>query len=407
LNVVDLAVYALPPAVNGLTDDGTRLLRFPLANPSQTVSANVTGVTMGERLVAIDQRPTTGQLYALGIDASNDRGTLYRLEPQSAGGTARAFPVGTPGSVAWVDGNGVPIDLSDLPVGFDFNSAVDRIRFVDASGVNGRIHPDTGLSIDGDGAAPGVNPDTGIQGPIGTQLIATAYTGNHSAATASTQYTLDQFAGRLYIQTPPNSGMQTAPRPLILGGVPFEFRGETGFDIPPGPTSSAANAPVMGLGYFTADAPSGAATLYEVELSDGLVRSLGAIASGGRSVSGLAVYDAPRRVAFTASALTVDEGQVAVVEVLLLDGGDAAVHYRTLDGSAIAGSDYAAVSGTLFIQGVQRSASFEVPILADGLTEPNEQFRVRLEGPFTSPADLVITIRNVRDLLFRDGFEPR
>ncbi|MCE3004429.1 MAG: DUF4394 domain-containing protein [Xanthomonadaceae bacterium] len=407
LSVVDLAVLALPPAANALSTDGTRLFRFPLATPMATAAATVTGVVAGERLVGIDQRPTTAQLYALGIDAASDRGTLYRLEPQSAGGTARAVPVGTPGGIAWVDAGGAPVDLSDLPAGFDFNPAADRIRLVDASGLNARIQPDTGAAIDGDAAAAGTNPDGAIQAPIGTQLVGTAYTSNYAAPVATTQYTLDQFGAQLYIQNPPNGGVQTLPLALAIGGAPFAFRGDTGFDIPPGPTSATASATTAGLGYFTADDPSGAATLYEIELADASVRALGAIGSGGRPLTGLAAYDAPRAVAFEASALGVDESNTpASIAVILLDGASAPVHYRTLDGSATAGSDYTATSGTLFLTGPAPRAVFSVPIQVDTAAEPDEQFTVRLEGPFAAPVDLVVTIRDRGDAIFQNGFEP-
>ncbi|OYV03623.1 MAG: hypothetical protein CFE26_21185, partial [Verrucomicrobiales bacterium VVV1] len=51
----------------------------------------ITGVTAGETLVAIDVRPQNQQLYALGVNATTDRATLYLIEPS----TAFASPIGT------------------------------------------------------------------------------------------------------------------------------------------------------------------------------------------------------------------------------------------------------------------------------------------------------------------------
>jgi hypothetical protein len=406
LAVVDLAVLNLPPTASALSLSGTQLFRFALSAPGAALAANITGVVPGERLVGIDQRPATAQLYALGIDGANDRGTIYLLEPQSAAGTALAAPVGTPGRIAYFDANGLPLDLSDLPAGVDFNPTVDRIRIVDASGLNARANPDDGAPVDGNATAPLVNPDGLVQADPGTQLVGTAYTSNSAVAAFTTQYTLDQFAARLYIQNPPNAGTQTLPLALTIGGAAFEFGGETGFDIPPGPTSAAASAPTPGLGYFTADNAAGAAALYEIELSDASVRALGAVASGGQPLTGLAAYNAPTAVAFLADAQSVDESLApALITIVLLDGGSAPVHYRTLDGSALAGSDYTASQGTVFLTGANPQPTIQVPILVDLVDEPLETFTVQLSGPFPAPVDLTVTIVDRGDQIFRDGFE--
>ncbi len=406
LNVVDIAVVNLPATVNTLSLSGTQLARFALAAPGAVATANVTGVVAGERLVAIDQRPNTAQLYALGIDANNDRGTIYVLEPQSAGGTALASPVGAPGRIQYFDENSVAVDLSDLPVGLDFNPFVDRIRIVDASGLNARANPNDGAPIDGNGSVPLVNPDGPVQAQVGTQLVATAYTSNFTMPTATTQYTLDQFAAQLFIQNPPNGGNQTLPLALTIGGAPFVFSSDTGFDIPPGPTSAMQNTPAPGLGYFTANSPAGAATLYEINLADAVVRSLGTIGMGSASLTGLVAYSAPAQVAFETTSILVDESnQPAAVQVLLLGGGSAPVYFRTSDGTAIAGQDYTATRGTLFLSAANPQATIEIPINVDALEEPDETFTVQLSGPFVTPTTLTITIRNRGDAIFATGFE--
>jgi hypothetical protein len=352
-------------------------------------------------------RPTTGQLYALGVDAANDRGTIYVLEPQSASSTAVATPVGLPGRIAYVDDNGVAVDLSDLPLAFDFNPAADRIRIVDASGLNARANPNDGAPVDGNPASAGtINPDGSVQAELGTQIVGTAYASNAAGAAFTTQYTLDQTFARLSIQNPPNSGAQTLPLALTLDGAPFAFIGDTGFDIPPGPTASAANVPVTGFGYFTANGPSAAPTLYELDLSDGVVRSLGAIASSGQSLTGLAVHNAPIEVAFVASSVAFDESNVpATIGIMLLNGGSTPVRFSTADGSAVAGQDYTATQGTVFLTGAAPQASIEIPLLPDALDEPDETFSVVLEGPFAGPVALAVTIRSVGAAIFRDGFE--
>lgn len=81
-------------SVIGLTAAGqlVRFLDTATANTSTPVA--ITGVRLGDTLVAIDFRPATGQLYALGVEAAGGTfGTLYLLDPQ----TGAATIVGAPG----------------------------------------------------------------------------------------------------------------------------------------------------------------------------------------------------------------------------------------------------------------------------------------------------------------------
>jgi uncharacterized repeat protein (TIGR01451 family)/CSLREA domain-containing protein len=57
------------------------------------------------------------------------------------------------------------------------------------------------------------------------------------------------------------------------------------------------------------------------------------------------------------------------------------VHYATADGSANAGSDYTATSGTLTFNPGVVSQTINVPIIGDTLNEPNETFTVTLTTP--------------------------
>ena len=61
-----------------------------------------------------------------------------------------------------------------------------------------------------------------------------------------------------------------------------------------------------------------------------------------------------------------------------LPGLTVSVNYASSNGTAIAGSDYLAVSGTLtFAPGVT-SRSFQVPILNDTIDEPDETVRLTM-----------------------------
>ena len=271
---------------------GGQLLRFNTASPGTTTSVLITGVTAGELLVGIDFRPQTGQLFAFGVNASTDNGTLYLVDPQSGAAT----PVGTPGQIAFVDG---AANLIDLPTanayGMDFNPTVDRIRITTDTGLNFRINPNDGAPVDGDTGLAGVNPDGAISGlPDGsTGVSANAYTNSYaqSAGGVTTLYTLDSVSNSLFIQNPPNTGTQTAQVVIKLGGNTLDFTSVNGFDIPASVTASAANGTAAGFG-FAGLTVGGVTSLYQINLVSGEATNLGAIGTGAQMV-GLALADSP------------------------------------------------------------------------------------------------------------------
>jgi hypothetical protein len=282
------AIYPASNAVPAIGFEGTNLVRFSSANPGNTFTVEVIGVATNEVLVGLDFRPATGQLYGLGVDAAANTGTLYRLDPQ----TGAATVVGTAGSVAFVDAAGKAIDLPDAQegYGFDFNPTVDRIRVVTGSGLNFRLHPDTGNPIDGDPDTPGIQPDGAIGGGT-TGVTGTAYTNSFAGAKVTTQYTLDAATNKLFIQDPPNSGTQTAAVTITVDGKPLEFTAVNGFDIPPSVAVSVANAPAAKGTAFAALTVDGQSGLYAIDLVTGAATPLGTIGDATTPLVALAVGD--------------------------------------------------------------------------------------------------------------------
>ena len=405
LNVIDLAVANTRATALTLSNTGTQLARFNLDAPGSTGLAVVSGVTLGERLVGMDLRPRTGQVFALGIDALLDRGTLYRLEPQSAGLTAVATAIGTTGQIAFVDATGQVLDLSDAAIGMDFNPMADRVRVVDAGGNNFRVNPDTGAPVDGDTNFAGVNPDGSISAPLATQLAATSYTNNVNAPSATTQYTLDQLSSKLYLQNPPNSGAQTLALDVTLAGQTLDFGGGVGFDIAPGVFTSAANLPVIsGVGYFTSSPAAGQPQLYQIALNTGVATALGNIATDGEDVDSLVVTQANAEFALGANSLTVMESaSPAMITINRSGGGAMLLRYSTSDGTATAPLDYTASTGSVFFGAADTSATVAIPVLLDALDEPEETFTINLHGA-SGPAT-ALSVRIVSDRLFANGFE--
>ncbi|MEO6671464.1 MAG: DUF4394 domain-containing protein [Ferruginibacter sp.] len=161
-------------------------------------TATISGLQAEESILAVDFRPSTGQLYGLG---SSSR--IYVINPST--GVARAIGAGpfTPSLVGDV-------------AGFDFNPTVDRIRIVTSSGQNLRANPETGTIAFVDGP---------INGQPGAIVAGAAYTNNMAGATTTTLYGIDRESDNLYIQNPPNNGT------LVLVGPLGSNVDDGGFDI--------------------------------------------------------------------------------------------------------------------------------------------------------------------------------
>jgi CSLREA domain-containing protein len=85
----------------------------------------------------------------------------------------------------------------------------------------------------------------------------------------------------------------------------------------------------------------------------------------------------------TASYNMREEVGSATITVIRTGGskGTLSVNYSSADGTATAGSDYTAVSGTLVFADGETSKIFGVPIVNDGVTEPAETARLVLTAP--------------------------
>ena len=107
----------------------------------------------------------------------------------------------------------------------------------------------------------------------------------------------------------------------------------------------------------------------------------------------------PTKVKFTLSNYTVYEyGPSATVNVIRSGDHSAAatVNYATADGTAKAGQDYTATSGTLTFAAGETSKTFSVPVSSDSLYEGPETINLTLSGPtvatLASPSSATLTI---------------
>ncbi|GAA4336278.1 hypothetical protein GCM10023149_44860 [Mucilaginibacter gynuensis] len=199
--------FTVGPNINffALTEDNRLSLINAQTGPVDGQLA-ITGLQTGEKILSIDFRPATGQLYGLG---STSR--IYIINFNT--GVARAVN-STPFTPA----------LSGTLANLDFNPVVDRIRVVTNTGQNLRINPETGEVASVDQAIAATN-----------KIASIAYSDNKAGAVAAILYDIDAATDKLYRQEPANSGTLVAVGDL---GVDAEEGG--GFDVGPDGTALAA-----------------------------------------------------------------------------------------------------------------------------------------------------------------------
>jgi hypothetical protein len=253
---VSLALLAAPAGASaaeklyGVTADN-ELTQFTSQAPEgATEPRPISGLAENDRIVGIDVRPATDQLYALG---SSSR--LYLLNPVTA--RARAI-AGGPFAPA----------LNGGAFGFDFNPTVDRIRVVSDADQNLRLNPNDQAVI----------TDSPINSPDGQNPTVTgsAYTNSTPGATSTQLFGIDSGRDVLVVQNPPNAGIVNTVGPLNV-----DAGDQNGFDI----TSD-------NVAYATFGGPEGS-KLYRVDTTTGrateaLPSDHSAIGTKGKTLVGLA-----------------------------------------------------------------------------------------------------------------------
>ncbi|MEO7976665.1 DUF4394 domain-containing protein [Flavobacterium sp.] len=244
------------PDVNftALTNSNS-IVKYNAKNVATPISTTaITGLPSGEKIVSIDYRPATGQLYALGTSSR-----LYFINEQSGLATALGSTSFTPA-------------LSGTTATINFNPTVDRIRLVTPSGQNLRLHPELGTVAATDGT---------INGGTTPSIGAVAYTNSVAGATTTQLFDIDFAQDKLYLQNPPNNGTIEEVGPLTV-----DFAGVGNFDILPD------NSAALAVTYN-----NNISNLYTVNLTTGKAEKLGVF---GLAVIGIAFKTNP--VAYAASS---------------------------------------------------------------------------------------------------------
>jgi hypothetical protein len=235
------------------------LIKFTTGRPLTELSnMPITNLQTDEKILAIDFRPATGQLYGV-----SNMSRIYIINHTTGRVTAVGAAPFTPA-------------INGTRVGFDFNPTVDRIRLVTDAKQNLRLHPETGVVAATDGMINPGNP----------AVTAVAYTNSFSGASSTTLYDIDAASNSLYKQNPPNNGTLE-----LVGALGVEISAEGGFDI--SPDNSVALAALFGRGDEDGgneESPGNKFRFYYINLQTGEATNAG---KTEREIIGLAIPTNP------------------------------------------------------------------------------------------------------------------
>lgn len=276
-NVDDIAsgINFMPPAIidgqliYALNSVGY-LISFDSEMPSTVRShKSIAGVTAGQTLVGLDFRPATGQLYALGYNATSGETQLYTLNTMTATATVVA--------------PAVTLATGMMHVSFDFNPTVDRIRVTSSNGNNYRLHPTTGAIAATDGNLAFAAGDMNAGNT--PMIVAGAYTNSYIGTTATGLYGYDATSNTITFQNPPNNG--TLITQGMSGIMVNPMDPSVDFDFYFNPTT------LMNENYMVANTgTSNFDSLYTVNVMNGTTQVIGKIGNG-IAVTDIAVTTMP------------------------------------------------------------------------------------------------------------------
>jgi hypothetical protein len=218
------------------------------------------------------------------------------------------------------------------------------------------------------------------------QFSVSGYQAGESDGVAQVTVTRSGLAGPVTIDYQASDGTAQAGADYVAASGTLTFApgvSSQTFAITILPDTAVEGAETIGLALLN---PGGQATL------------------GARSTAGLTVLDdePATTLHFGLPQYSASEGKAGVVTVVR--SGSAAnavsVQYATSDGTAVAGADYTAASGTLSFKAGQTSLTFKVSTAGDTLDEPDEDLTLTLSNP---TGGAVLGTQAVATLLIADN----
>ena len=243
----------------GLTQGG-EIVKFSTTTPATiTTRVAVTGLAVGDTLVAIDSRVSRHELFAL-----SNTGHLYRVNVDT-------------GVATLVRQDPLEVALVGTSFGFDVDPQNDVLRVVSDTGLNLRVDPDTGAVLDADLGTAGVQGDTNLAfAPTdvnvgqSAHVVAIAYDRN-DAGNQTTLYGIDSNADAL-VRIGSAAGTPELPGTGLvhtIGSLGVDTTDVASFEIANNDTAIAA---LTGVG--------GTTSLYRIDLSTGAATLVGPIGTG-------------------------------------------------------------------------------------------------------------------------------
>ncbi|MDO7875776.1 DUF4394 domain-containing protein [Hymenobacter sp. ASUV-10] len=327
--------------------------------PTTLTAIPVTGVAAGQRLVGMDYRPNTGEAFVLGYDAT------------TAGTNSQLYTLNTSTGAVTAVGAAQRLELGGTSdrVGFDFNPTVDRIRVVSTSNANYRLNPNNGAIVDFDPNTAGTQPDGSLAYADGTpadaNVGAVAYTNSYRASSNTTLYDIDEVAGILSTQNPPNNGVLVDEKTIALGVNPFGNPLAMDMDVSFFTTPGTNEAFLMEVSAADMDGLS-SSNLYSINLATGAATLRGntipAFAGTPFNVEDIAV-SIPAPAALTAVTGQLVYGVTASNNLITFDSSNPSI-IRTVVGisglpatQTLVGTDFRPNTGQLFGLGYNAAAA--------------------------------------------------
>jgi MYXO-CTERM domain-containing protein len=255
--VAGLAAGASGELVYGITQEGF-LVNWDSATPAMIqMGSPIQGLGSNEKLVGIDFRPKTGELYGIGSFSR-----MYKIN------TSNGFATQVGGTFSTV--------LNGSSFGVDFNPTVDRIRLVSNAGQNLRLHPDTGAVAFTDTNLAYVSGDPNFGKT--PNVVHAAYTNNFNGAMTTQLFGIDTGLDALVLQNPPNAGGL-----VTIGSIGVDVSDIGGFDI----------SGATGTAYLVVrDSQLGKSTFWTINLATGMGSMIGEV-GGGSIITAFSVAPAP------------------------------------------------------------------------------------------------------------------